>query len=383
VIPEQDTKANAERAAFIHREILQVCVLMLVAVAAFFVTRAVAANNRDMGLRDAGEWYRRGQRQLQEGRVAAAIEAFRHATVRDRTNKNYVLALARALAGDHEDDAARGVLLTLRESAPEDAEINLELARLAAHRHDVTAALRFYHNALYAPWPTELADARRRVRIELIRFLLTHDQSSRALSELLAVASDLPDQLAAHLQIAQLFAEAGDDSKSLEQFQRALQLEPGNGAALAGAGERAFRVGQYVGARSYLRRAPRDLDDVAGTLDIVERVLSEDPLANRIGATERRRRLTSGLDYARRRLAACIARRENGHATSEEVSLQAESEAFPNQLKPGAGLGQDIIEAGVDLMDRIARHVVQVCGPATARDRALILIGREHGVDSQ
>jgi tetratricopeptide (TPR) repeat protein len=243
--------------------------------------------------------------------------------------------------------------------------------------------LRFYHNALYAPWPTELADARRRVRIELIRFLLTHDQSSRALSELLAVASDLPDQLAAHLQIAQLFAEAGDDSKSLEQFQRALQLEPGNGAALAGAGERAFRVGQYVGARSYLRRAPRDLDDVAGTLDIVERVLSEDPLANRIGATERRRRLTSGLDYARRRLAACIARRENGHATSEEVSLQAESEAFPNQLKPGAGLGQDIIEAGVDLMDRIARHVVQVCGPATARDRALILIGREHGVDSQ
>jgi hypothetical protein len=38
------------------------------------------------------------------------------------------------------------------------------------------------------------------------------------------------------------------------------------------------------------------------------------------------------------RLQACIAQRENGHATSEEVALQAESETFPNQLKPGAGL---------------------------------------------
>jgi cytochrome c-type biogenesis protein CcmH/NrfG len=101
-----------------------------------------------MSLRDAAEWYRRGQQQLQGGRVDAAIEALRHATVRDRTNKDYVLALARALAVDHEDEAARGVLLTLRESAPEDAEINLELARLAAHRQDVTEAVHFFHNAL-------------------------------------------------------------------------------------------------------------------------------------------------------------------------------------------------------------------------------------------
>ena len=45
--------------------------------------------------------------------------------------------------------------MTLRESEPEDREINLQLARLAASRQDVTEALRFYHNALYAPWPNE------------------------------------------------------------------------------------------------------------------------------------------------------------------------------------------------------------------------------------
>ena len=172
-----------ERSALIHREILQVGVLLIVAVAAFFVTRAVAASNRDMSLRDAAEWYRRGQQQIEAGELDDAIDSFRRATVRDRDEKRYVLALAQALALKRDDDAARGVLLTLRESAPEDPDINLQLARLAAARQDVTEALRFYHNALYAPWPTEQADARRQVRFELIRFLLTHDQTGRAQSQ--------------------------------------------------------------------------------------------------------------------------------------------------------------------------------------------------------
>ena len=77
--------------------------------------------------------------------------------------------------------------MTLRESEPEDREINLQLARLAATQQDVTEALRFYHNALYAPWPLEQADGRRDVRLELIRLLLDHNQAGRAISELLAL----------------------------------------------------------------------------------------------------------------------------------------------------------------------------------------------------
>ena len=53
---------------------------MLVASAAFFLTRAVAASNRDMSLRDAAEWYRRGQQEMQAGQVDDAIDAFRRAT---------------------------------------------------------------------------------------------------------------------------------------------------------------------------------------------------------------------------------------------------------------------------------------------------------------
>src|ERR1051326_7382575 len=110
---------------------------MIAAVGAFFLTRAVAANNRSMSVQDAAAWYARGQRALADGRTDDAVEAFRRATVRDRGDRTYVLALAGALTRNPDDAAARTLLLTLREADPEDAEINLELARIAAGRHDV------------------------------------------------------------------------------------------------------------------------------------------------------------------------------------------------------------------------------------------------------
>src|SRR5581483_9147544 len=171
------------------------------AVAAFFATRSLAASNRAMTLRDAADWYRRGQQALAEGRVAEAVDDFRRTTVRNRHDKTYVLALAGALARNGDDEAARGVLLALRESLPEDPETNLELARLAARGGDVPETMRYYHNALYAPWPPERTDERRIARLELVRFLLMHGQSNRALPELLAMAADLPDEPAAHVRV--------------------------------------------------------------------------------------------------------------------------------------------------------------------------------------
>ena len=379
----QGANDNAEHAAFIHREILQLNVLFLIAVATFFLTRALAANNRNMNLRDAAEWYQRGQRAVAGGRLDEAIEAFRRAAVRNRTDKTYVLALARALALDHDDEAARGALLTLRDSAPEDAEVNLELARLAARNQDVTEALRFYHNALYAPWPAELSEARRDVRLELIRFLLDHNQPGRALAELAAASADVPDEPAAHLQVAQLLVRAGDYDHALQQFQQALRRDPDNRAALAGAGRAAFELGRYALARTYLRRAPSELDEVATTRGVTDLVMARDPLANRIGSIERRRRLTSDFTYARQRLMACATGHIPAGATGDESALQEEAGQFEDRLRRSSVLEQDTIEAGVDLVYRLAQRINQACGPPTALDRALLLIGREHGGDAR
>jgi len=371
---------TVERAALVHREILQLGVLIVVAVVAFLVTRAVAASNRDTTLRDAAEWYRRGQQQIEAGKLDAAVDSLRRATVRDRSNTSYALALAHALALNGDHDAARGALLTLRESAPEDAEINLQLARLAARQQDLPEALRFYHNALYAPWPVERADVRRRVRFELIEFLLANNQTSRALSELLAVITDLPDESAQRLEVAQLFAKAGDHRHALEQFQRALRLAPADQRALSGAGEAAFQLGDYPVARTYLRQLPPESNDARNTRDLVALVLSNDPLGKRLGSAERRRRLAADFAYVQERFSTCLAQR-GGQVTDEERALQDEEKAFEPQLKPTAILEQDTIESGVDLIDRIEHRMVQMCGSQTILDHALSLIGRAHGAD--
>ncbi len=374
---------DTERAAIIHREFLQLGALVAIAVALFFVTRALAANNHGVSLRDADEWYRRGQQAVAAGRLNDGIDALRRATVRNRTDKTYVLALASALALNGSGEAARGVLLALRDAAPEDADVNLELARLAAGRQDVTEAPRFYHSALYAPWPPELAETRRGVRLELTQFLLAHNQAGRAVAELLAASADLPDRPEAHVRVALLFARAGDDEHALSQFQQVLRAAPADAQALAGAGRSAFRLRRYSLALSYLRRAPAEVDGVARLREIAELVMSRDPLANRIGSPERRRRLNADFAYARERAAACGSRPRTDGAPTSDAGLVAETAEFERRLRGPAVLEEDTIDEGVELVSRLARQLATACGSTTPLDEALALIGREHGGDTR
>jgi thioredoxin-like negative regulator of GroEL len=379
VAEARDSAADTEqRSALVHRETFQLIALIALAIAAFLVTRAIAISNREMTLRDAAEWFRRGQLAMETGHIDEAIDSLRRATVRDRNDKRYVLTLAQALALKHDQEGARSLLMTLRESEPEDRDINLQLARLAAARQDVTEALRFYHNTLYATWPPEMVGARRAVRIELARFLLSHGQSGRAIAELLALGADMPDELALHLEMAQLFADAGDQPHALDQFQRALRQDPDNRAAIAGAGLAAFSVGDYTGARSLLRRLPPDADNARATRELADLVLSKDPLATRIGSTERRQRLMADVGYVDQRIQAC---NENGNRSEASAALANEAQAFKAQLANPGGLEQDTVEAGVDLIERLEAEISQRCGPTTPLDQALALIGRQHRVD--
>jgi len=105
-------------------------------------------------------------------------------------------------------------------------------------------------------------------------------------------------------------------------------------------------------------------------------VLSSDPLANRIGYVERRRRLVADVSYAAERLTACLAA-GSGQATPADGDLQGELQSFSEALTTPP-LEQDTVESGIDLVDRVERRVVERCGPATAMDQALLLIAREH-----
>ena len=62
--------------------------------------------------------------------------------------------------------------------------------------------------------------------------------------------------------------------------------------------KRRSSLGDYALARTYLRQLPPEANDVRNTRDLVELVLSNDPLAKRIGSAERRRRLAADFSYA-------------------------------------------------------------------------------------
>ena len=264
--PQRSGQLIPDRLAVIHREMLQLVALAVIAVAAFFLTRAVAINNRESSLRTAAEWYRRGEQELESGRIDDAIAAFRRANVKSRNNKVYSVALARSLTIKGDRDSARAILLTLRESAPEDASINLQLARIARDRQDVTEALRFYHDALYAPWPPDATEAWRGVRLELIQFLLTHGQASDAQSELLAASADSPDDVTHHLELAQLFGAAGDHARTSRKLEgyRTLVHEWGHMAAakLCGVAVPDFAIGMGPSLWHFTWRGTRLRSDI-------------------------------------------------------------------------------------------------------------------------
>ncbi|HYM22065.1 MAG TPA: hypothetical protein VEU08_02615, partial [Vicinamibacterales bacterium] len=101
---------------------------------------------------------------------------------------------------------------------------------------------------------------------------------------------------------------------------------------------------------------------------VVEHVLADDPLAGRIPIVERRRRLSADVDYVEARLAGC-----------GDTSFDGDLRELTGHLLGRPPIDEDGIEAGVDVVARAAHRIVDRCPDPTPADRALVLIGREHG----
>ena len=381
--PPDESRLEAE-SRFVQREVVLLIVLALAALGAFQLTRTVASREQRATIRDAAAWYDTGVRQLQDGRVDDAVIALRHATSRDRENRTYVTALARALVAAGRRDDAKVALLELRDSAPEDPLTNVELARLAAERRDVTEAARYYRNALYGVWNGERAADRASLHIEFIRFLLASRQPSIALAELLALVPNLPDDAAAHLQAGQLLLAAGDAGRARAQCERALAIKPRNREALGCAGEAAFVTGDYAAVGHLLGAMTAPSPRLADLRELSALILASDPLAPRLATVERWRRLVAAVAQAADHLDECRAT-----ATSPSVdagarleTLRSEADAFEPVLAKGHRASPDEIEAGAALVYRIEQAVADACGAPVGLDQALLINGRRHGAQT-
>src|SRR6202044_2388322 len=238
-------------------------------------------------------------------------DAYRAALTCDPTNSQFELSLARALRDSNDPrrlDESESYLLALWQRAPQDAAVNLALARVEAHRGSIEDATRYYHNAMYGVWKSDPDVNRNKARVELIQFLLRQNAPDKAESEMMALATSLPADAAARLQAAQLFEQAQDYSNALLQYEEVIRLSPWSSSALAGAGQAAYRTGNYATAGRYLEAAVKtnsqdaDSRQLLATTDLI---LRANPFQSHISDAERNRRITAALNQAEDRLTAC------------------------------------------------------------------------------
>jgi len=395
------------RVRFVHREVVLLSVLIALTVVVYGLTQAAASSNRDMHRADAVVRFQQGEEAQRLGDLDSAIAWFREAVADSPDDRGYRLTLAAALASGQLDDEAERVLLELRERLPEDPEVSLQLARIEARRFEGAGARRYYQNALASLWTSAQGDERRQVRVELIRFLLDQGERTRALSELLALTPEVAGDVDLQVQAGQLLLEAGDARLALDMFAPVVNDRPDAQEALAGAGEAAYRLREYADADRYLSGVSFPTELIADIRAVTDLILHADPLAPRLGAAERRRRLSMIVTQALHRSDECFAPPEAirlpevSLSPVVNVSAGADSEVWPGpeselaslwnaseQLLSGLATRspqpRDGIEDGLELARKLEQVVTDVCGGAgEPLDQAIVQIAARHGLESE
>jgi tetratricopeptide (TPR) repeat protein len=381
----EESQGEPDRASYLGREPAGLVLLSVLAVV-FFVavsglSRVYHAQQESLGNR----WFMRGTADLKEEGFDRAVGEFRTALLYSRDNYSYQLNLAQALIGLKRTNEADAYLINLWEREPENGLVNLELARSAAQKGETDQALRYYHNAIYATWPSDQEIQRRDARLELIEFLLGIDAREQAQSELIALAANLDDDPAQYARTGDLFLRAQDYEHALTEYRLALKSERNNPTALAGAGWAAFELGRYPLAERYLQAAvstdPSDEQSTA-RLKITEVVLQMDPFQRKISVAERRRIVIDDFVTAGQRLKDCPAVGDSKGTVPSASGQQSVSEKWAKMsgqiTEPGLRRNPDLVEAATDLVFSIERQTSMVCGTPTGTDMALLLIAKLH-----
>ncbi len=382
---QEDMKAS-ERLEDIRLHFRQQPVMLgLLAVLAviFFLavtglSRAYHAQRDSLGDR----WFKRGVADLSAQHYDRAVTEFRSALLYSRDNYTYQLNLAEALIGLKRTGEAAAYLANLWERRPDDGLVNLELARIAVQKGQTEQALRYYHNAIYAAWPSDQGGKRRDARLELIEFFLNTGARAQAQPELIALEENLGDDPSQQEQVGDLFLRTQDYEHALIAYRQSLKLERDNRAGLAGAGFAAFQLGRYAVAQRYLEAAvagnPNDTRS-ADRLKMTEMVLKMDPFRRQLSVAQRGKIVVAAFATGGERLKACSAARGTTLPTAAQSSLAGNWSKMKPQISEGElRRNPDLVESAMDLVFDIERQTSVTCGTPSGADLALLLIAKLH-----
>jgi tetratricopeptide (TPR) repeat protein len=354
--------------------------VVLALLGLFCVSRLVGRFQREEKAL-ARQLYWQSLREQVAGREDLAIQHFRAALGYDRDNFEYQLALATALADSGRMQEAESYLIGLWERFPQNGEVNLALGRLAAQEGSLDRTIQYYHNAIYGLWVSDAEQNRVQAWFELIRVLIGFDARQQAEAELLSLSANLPPHPDLELRTANLFAEVEDYEHALAEYRRVLRSGPTSAAALAGAGEAAYKLSRYRTAAGYLEAAARAKPDDAQLTRLLQTsqlILENDPFNRRISRVERDRRLRMIFQDAGQRLDSCIEAGEPPTSNSQS-STDLMSPLKDRWTKTKSKLGLLGTSGESDLPDEIMDLVLQIeqqtaaCA-MTVKDQALLLL---------
>jgi len=366
---------------YLKREPLILAVLSALAVLAVLGVSGLSRIYHAQQVALGNRWFTRGEADLTAHRYELAVNEFRTALLYSRDDYTYQLDLAEALIGLKKTNEAYAYLINLWEREPENGLVNLELARIAAHRGETEKALRYYHNGIYAIWPGDQEVQRRNARLELIEYLLSINAKTQAQAELIALAENLGEDPAMHARVGDLFMLAQDYEHALAEYRQSLKLDHHNPAALAGAGHAAFVLGRYDLAQRYLETGvaanPNDVQS-RELLKTTELVLQMDPFRRQISVEQRHRIVIQAFNAAGERLKSCPAVDSSANAASQPALAEKWAGIKPQMTEEGLRRNPDLVEQAMNVVFDIERQSIAVCGPPTGIDQALLLISKLH-----
>lgn len=381
----QDEKpvAKEEREFRLHltQEPLTLAVLAALAVGLFLAVSGLSRLYHGQRESLGDRWFARGVADLNAGKYDQAVIEFRAALLYARDSYTYQLNLAEALIGLKRTAEADSYLVNLWDRKPEDGVVNLELARIAAQKEETEAALRYYHNAIYATWPGDEEVKRRDARLELIEFLLGNNDRAQAESELIALDANLGDDPTQQEHIGDLFVRTLDYERAFAAYRVSLKSDRHNPAIQARAGLAAFELGRYPLAHRYLQAAvsanPGDSKsgDLLKTTDLV---LQMDPFQRQLSMSQRNRIVVEAFATAGQRLKACQAQKGSTQQASQASLDQIWTKMKPQIVEWNLRRNPDLVETAMELVFNIERQTNLSCGSPTGIDLALLLIAGLH-----
>jgi tetratricopeptide (TPR) repeat protein len=383
----QRQNASSERLSrlrlYLWQRPVTLALLTGLAVLFFLFVTGISRLYRDQQKSLGNRWFERGTGDLKAGRYEAAVRDFRGALLYSRDNYSYQLNLAEALLGMKHTGEASAYFLNLWDRQPEDGLVNLELARISAQQGRTQKAVRYYHDAVYAVWPSQEEIKRREARLELIDLFLRSNAKAQAQAELIALAENVTGDPSHEQLLGDLFVRAGDYEHALTEYGLSLKADPHNVKALAGEGYAAYELGQYRAAQHYLHEAvKRDPGDTqsAERLQITEMVLRMDPFRRNISVGERNRLVAEAFATAGQRLEKCaVPDGDGGNTAGVPSELSSEWASLKPQItQRGLQRESAVAERAMDMVFRIERQTSSNCGAPTGPDLALLLIGKLH-----